>query len=202
MEPFFMNTNFIPYVIEQDGRSERSFDIYSRLLRERIIMLGTDFNDNMASSIVSQLLFLESENAEKDIFLYINSPGGSVTSGLAIYDTMNFIKPDVVTLCMGQACSMGAFILSSGEKGKRMALPEARIMCHQVSSGTRGTAMDMEIDFNETKRLNNRLHEILADNCGKDFDTVKSDFSRDYWMSSPQAVEYGLIDRVVTKDNR
>ena len=197
-----MQTGFVPYVIEQDGRSERSFDIYSRLLRERIIMLGTDFNDSMASSIVAQLLFLESENAEKDIFLYVNSPGGSVTSGLAIYDTMNFIKPDVVTLCLGQACSMGAFILSSGAKGKRMALPEARIMCHQVSSGTRGTAIDMEIDMRETIRLNDRLHEILASNCEKTYDQVKADFARDYWMSSQQAVDYGLLDKVVSKHDR
>jgi ATP-dependent Clp protease, protease subunit len=197
-----MASGFIPYVVEQDGRSERSFDIYSRLLRERIIMLGTDFNDHMASSIVAQLLYLESENAEKDIYLYINSPGGSVTSGLAIYDTMNFIKPDVVTLCMGQACSMGAFILSSGQKGKRMALPESRIMCHQVSAGARGTAMDMEIQMQETLRLNERLHEILADNCGKTLEQVKQDFSRDYWMSSQQAVDYGVIDKVMTKADR
>jgi ATP-dependent Clp protease, protease subunit len=193
---------FVPYVIEQDGRNERSFDIYSRLLRERIIMLGTDFNDSMATSIVSQLLFLESEDKEKDIYIYINSPGGSVTSGLAIYDTMNFIKPDVATLCLGQACSMGAFLLSSGAKGKRFALPEARIMCHQVSSGTRGTAMDMEIDMQETMRLNRRLHEIIAANAGKDYETVKTDFARDYWMSSEQAQEYGLIDKVLSKHDR
>lgn len=197
-----MTSGFIPYVVEQDGRNERSFDIYSRLLRERIIMLGTDFNDHMASSVVAQLLFLESENAEKDIYLYINSPGGSVTSGLAIYDTMNFIKPDVVTLCMGQACSMGAFILSSGAKGKRMALPESRIMCHQVSAGARGTAMDMQIQMEETLRLNDRLHQILADNCGKTYEDVKQDFSRDFWMSSQQAVDYGVIDKVMTRETR
>jgi ATP-dependent Clp protease protease subunit len=189
----------IPMVIEQDGRSERSFDIYSRLLRERIIFLGTDFNDSMASSIVAQLLYLESEDADKDIYLYINSPGGSVTSGLAIYDTMNYIKPKVHTLCMGQACSMGAFTLSSGAKGLRKALPEARIMCHQVSSGTRGTAIDMEVDMRETIRLNDRLHQILADNCGKTYEQVKADFARDYWMSAEQALEYGLIDEIVTR---
>lgn len=192
---------FIPYVIEQDGRSERSFDIYSRMLRDRIIFLGSDFNDSMASAIVAQLLFLESEDAEKDIYLYINSPGGAVTSGLAIYDTMNFIKPDVVTLCMGQACSMGAFTLCSGTKGKRMALPEARIMIHQVSSGARGTAMDMEISMRETLRLNERLHEIIADNCGKPVEQVKEDCSRDKWLSAAEALEYGLIDKVVTRND-
>lgn len=190
---------FIPYVIEQDGRNERSFDIYSRMLRDRIIFLGSDFNDSMSSSIVAQLLYLESEDAEKDIFLYINSPGGAVTSGLAIYDTMNYIKPDVVTLCMGQACSMGAFTLCSGAKGKRMALPESRIMIHQVSSGSQGTAMDMEISMRETLRLNDRLHEIIAENSGRDVEQVKLDCSRDKWLSAQEALEYGLIDKVVSR---
>lgn len=190
---------FIPYVIEKDGRSERSYDLYSRMLKDRIIFLGSDFNDSMATSIVAQLLYLESEDAEKDIYIYINSPGGAVTSGLAIYDTMNYIKPDVVTLCMGQACSMGAFTLCSGAKGKRMALPESRIMIHQVSAGARGTAMDMEISMRETLRLNDRLHEIIAENTGKTAEQVKIDCSRDKWLSAQEALEYGLIDKVVSR---
>lgn len=188
--------SYVPIVVEQSGRGERSFDIFSRLLRDRIIFLGTDFHDGMASTIVAQLLFLASEDEKKDIFLYINSPGGSVTSGLAIYDTMNYIKPDVVTLCMGQACSMGAFILSSGAKGKRIALPESRIMCHQVSSGAGGTAIDMEIQLQETLRLNRRLHEIIASNCGKNYEDVKKDFARDLWMNAEEAIAYGIIDKV------
>lgn len=189
--------SLIPMVIEQDGRSERSFDIFSRLLRERIIFIGTEFNDHMASVVVAQLLYLASENEEKDIYIYINSGGGAVTSGLAIYDTIRHIKPNVVTIVMGQACSMGAFILSSGTKGKRQATPESRIMIHQVSSGTRGTAVDMEISMKETLRLNDRLMEIIAQNCGKTVEDVRNDCNRDLWLSAAQAVEYGIIDLIV-----
>lgn len=187
----------VPIVIEKQGGSERSFDIYSRLLRERIVFISSDFNDYMASLVVAQLLFLESEDPEKDIYLYINSPGGVVTSGMAIYDTMNFIKPDVVTLCMGQACSMGAFILSCGTKGKRYALPNSRIMIHQPSGGTRGTTTDMQISLEEVLRLKENLTQVLADNCGKPFKQVLADCERDKFMSAAEAVEYGLIDKVI-----
>lgn len=188
----------VPIVIEKQGGNERSFDIFSRMLRERIIFISDDFNDHMASLVVAQLLFLESENAEKDIYLYINSPGGVVTSGLAIYDTMNFIKPDIVTLCMGQACSMGAFILSCGTKGKRYALPNSRIMIHQPSGGARGTTSDMQITLEETLRLKETLTSILADNCGQPYEKVLADCERDRWMGAPAAMEYGLIDKVIT----
>ena len=187
----------VPMVVEQDGRGERAYDIFSRLLKDRIIMLGTDFHDAMASTVVAQLLFLASED-DSPIYLYINSPGGVVTSGLAIRDTMNYIKPEVHTICMGQACSMGSFLLSCGTKGQRAALPEARIMCHQVSAGTRGTAMDMEIQMKETIRINDRLHEIMAENCGKSAEELKEDFSRDRWMTAEEAKEYGLIDKVIS----
>lgn len=186
----------IPVVVESDGKYERSYDIYSRLLKDRIIMLGTDFHDGMASSIVSQLLFLASQNEKKDIQIYLNSPGGNVTSGLAIYDTIRLIKPDVSITCIGQACSMGAFILSSGTKGKRYATEESRIMIHQVSGGAQGTNMDVEITLQEMTRLNTRLTQIMASNCDKTFDEVKNDMSRDKWFSAEQAKEYGLIDEV------
>lgn len=191
----------IPMVIEESGRGERSFDIFSRLLRDRIVFIGSDFNDSMSSTIVAQLLFLASEDEKKDIYLYINSPGGVVTSGLAIYDTINYIKPDVVTICMGQACSMGSFLLSSGTKGRRLSLPETRIMCHQVSGGHRGTAADMEISMKETLRLNDRLLEIMAKNCGKKAKELKEDFARDKWMTATEAKEYGLIDKIITSDS-
>ena len=193
--------NYVPIVIEQSGRGERSFDIFSRLLRDRIIFIGSDFQDNMSSTIVAQLLFLAAEDEKKDIYIYINSPGGVVTSGLAIYDTINYIKNDVVTICMGQACSMGAFILSSGTKGKRYALPEARVMAHQISAGSGGTTIDMMIQMEEIKRLNTRLHEIMAGNCGKEVDQVVKDLSRDLWMTAQEALEYGLIDRVIKSAN-
>lgn len=187
----------VPIVIDKQGGSERSFDIYSRLLRERIIFINSDFNDYMAGLVVAQLLFLESESSEKDVFIYINSPGGQVTSGLAIYDTMRFIKPDVVTLCMGQACSMGAFILSCGTKGKRYSLPNSRIMIHQPSAGARGTATDMEISLTETLRLKQLLTQTLANNCGKPYEEVLADCERDKFMSATEAQAYGLVDRVI-----
>ncbi len=193
--------NYVPIVIEQSGRGERSFDIFSRLLRDRIIFIGSDFQDNMSSTIVAQLLFLAAEDEKKDIYIYINSPGGVVTSGLAIYDTINYIKNDVVTICMGQACSMGAFILSSGTKGKRYALPESRIMIHSVSGGAAGNMSQLEVTLRETSRLNTRLTEIMAGNCGKSVEEVAKDLSGDYWMTSTEALEYGLIDRVIKSAN-
>jgi ATP-dependent Clp protease protease subunit len=190
----------IPMVVEKDGNSERSYDIYSRLLKERIVFLGTGVDDNVANVIVAQLLFLQSQDPNKPIHFYINSPGGSVTAGMAIYDTMNFIKPPVYTYCMGQACSMGAFLLSSGDKGNRFALPQARIMIHQVSAGSRGQATDMEITLEEVLRLKKTLTQILANNTGKSYETVYADCERDNFMSAEEAVVYGLVDKVV--DNK
>lgn len=190
----------VPMVLERDGRGERAMDLYSKMLMERVIFLNGPVEENMANLICAQLLYLESVDPAKDISIYINSPGGSVTAGLAIRDTMNFIKCDVSTVCMGQAASMGALLLGSGTKGKRFALPDARIMIHQVSSGMgRSTCMDMEIAMQETKRLNDRLHTILAEDCGQPFEKVKNDCSRDYFMSSEETVAYGLIDRVIDK---
>jgi len=189
----------IPTVIEKTGRGERAYDIYSRLLKDRIIMLHGEVNDQSASLIVSQLLFLEAEDPEKDIYLYINSPGGVVTAGMSIYDTMNYIKPDVVTICMGQAASMGAFLLSSGEKGKRFALPHARIMIHQPLGGAQGQATDIEIHAKEILRMKKELNEILAKNTGKTLKKIQADTERDNFMSAAEAVEYGLIDKVLTK---
>jgi ATP-dependent Clp protease protease subunit len=189
----------IPTVIEKTGRGERAYDIYSRLLKDRIIMLHGEVNDQSASLIVSQLLFLEAEDPEKDIYLYINSPGGVVTAGMSIYDTMNYIKPDVVTICMGQAASMGAFLLSSGEKGKRFALPHARIMIHQPLGGAQGQATDIEIHTKEILRMKKELNEILAKNTGKTLKKIQADTERDNFMSAAEAVEYGLIDKVLTK---
>jgi ATP-dependent Clp protease protease subunit len=189
----------IPTVIEKTGRGERAYDIYSRLLKDRIIMLHGEVNDQSASLIVSQLLFLEAEDPEKDIYLYINSPGGVVTAGMSIYDTMNYIKPDVVTICMGQAASMGSFLLSSGEKGKRYALPHARIMIHQPLGGAQGQATDIEIHTREILRIKKELNEILAKNTGKTVKKIQSDTERDNFMSAEEAVEYGLIDKVLTK---
>jgi len=187
---------YIPFVIEQTGRGERSYDIYSRLLKERIIFLGTDVNDVVANLIIAQLLFLESEDPEKDIFLYINSPGGVVTAGMAIYDTMQYIRPDVATVCVGQAASMGAVLLAGGAKGKRSALPHSRIMIHQPLGGFSGQASDVEIHAKEMLRVKSELNHILAYHTGKPLRQVEQDSDRDFFMTSAQAKEYGLIDDV------
>ncbi|KGF78722.1 ATP-dependent Clp endopeptidase, proteolytic subunit ClpP [Massilia phosphatilytica] len=188
----------VPMVIEQSGRGERAYDIYSRLLKERVIFLVGPVNDQMANLIVAQLLFLESENPDKDISLYINSPGGSVSAGLAIFDTMNFIKPDVSTLCTGLAASMGAFLLAAGAKGKRFSLPNSRVMIHQPSGGSQGMASDIEIQAKEILYLRERLARIMADNTGQTIEQIHKDTDRDRFMSSEEAVEYGLIDKVLT----
>ncbi|TQR31333.1 ATP-dependent Clp endopeptidase proteolytic subunit ClpP [Campylobacter sp. MIT 99-7217] len=190
---------YIPYVIEKTSRGERSYDIYSRLLKDRIVMLSGEIHDELAASIVAQLLFLEAEDPEKDIFLYINSPGGVITSGFSIYDTMNYIKPDVCTICIGQAASMGAFLLSCGQKGKRFALPNSRIMIHQPLGGARGQATDIEIQAKEILRLRSILNEILAENTGQKLAKIAKDTDRDFFMSSNEAKEYGLIDKVLQK---
>ncbi|MEB3199785.1 MAG: ATP-dependent Clp endopeptidase proteolytic subunit ClpP [Synechococcaceae cyanobacterium] len=187
----------LPTVVEQSGRGERAFDIYSRLLRERIIFLGSGIDDQVADSLVAQLLFLEAEDPEKDIQIYINSPGGSVTAGLAIYDTMCQVAPDVVTICYGLAASMGAFLLSGGTKGKRLALPNARIMIHQPLGGAQGQAVDIEIQAREILYLKDTLNGLLAEHTGQPLDRIAEDTDRDYFLSPPEAVEYGLIDRVV-----
>lgn len=192
--------NYVPTVIESSSRGEKSFDIFSRLLRERIIFLGTEIDDDVANSIVAQLLLLDSENPEKDIMLYINSPGGVITAGMAIYDTMNLIKADVQTICLGEAASMGSFLLSSGAKGKRMALPSARIMIHQPLGGTQGQATDIELEAKEILRMKEMLTGILADNSGQDIEKVKKDCERDYYMSAEEAVKYGLIDKVISAE--
>jgi ATP-dependent Clp protease, protease subunit len=189
----------VPMVIETSGRGERAYDIYSRLLRERIVFLVGPVNDQTAKIVVAQMLFLESENPDKEIFLYINSPGGSVSAGLSVYDTMQFIKPDVSTLCMGMAASMGAFLLAAGTKGKRLALPNSRIMIHQPSGGAQGQASDIEIQAREILRLRETLNQILADRTGQSLDKIKSDSERDYFMSAPEAKDYGLIDQVIEK---
>jgi ATP-dependent Clp protease protease subunit len=191
--------SYIPYVVEQTGRGERSYDIYSRLLKDRIIMLSGEVNDQVASTIVAQLLFLEAQDPDKDIYFYINSPGGVITSGLSMFDTMNYIKPDIVTICIGQAASMGAFLLSSGTKGKRYSLPNSRIMIHQPSGGAQGQSTDIQIQAEEIQRLKDTLNEIMADNCGKKAKQLEKDTERDNFMSSAQAVEYGLIDQILTK---
>ncbi len=191
--------SYIPYVVEQTGRGERSYDIYSRLLKDRIIMMSGEVNDQVASTIVAQLLFLEAQDPDKDIYFYINSPGGVITSGLAMFDTMNYIKPDIVTICIGQAASMGAFLLSSGTKGKRYALPNARIMIHQPSGGAQGQSTDIQIQAEEIQRLKDSLNEIMAKNCAKTAEELERDTERDNFMSSAEAVEYGLIDQVLTK---
>jgi ATP-dependent Clp protease, protease subunit len=190
---------YVPMVIEQSGRGERAFDIYSRLLKERVIFLVGEVNDASANLIVAQMLFLESENPDKDIHLYINSPGGSVTAGLAIYDTMQFIKPDVTTLCTGFAASMGAFLLAAGAKGKRNALPNARVMIHQVSGGFRGQASDIEIHAKETLFLKRRLNEIMALHTGQPYEVIERDTDRDNFLSAEEALKYGIIDRVLAK---
>lgn len=188
-----------PIVIENTSYGERSYDIYSRLLKDRIIFLGTEINDNVANAVVAQLLFLEAEDPEKDITMYINSPGGVVTAGMAIYDTMNYIKPDVQTICVGQAASMGAFLLSAGAKGKRFSLENSRIMIHQPLGGTQGQAVDIEIHAKEILRLKKTLSEILAENCGKSVEEIYKDTDRDNFMSAQEAVEYGIIDKVIKR---
>ncbi len=189
----------MPYVVEQTHRGERSYDIYSRLLKDRIIFLGTPVDDDVANVIVAQMLFLESEDPDKDINLYINSPGGSVTAGLAIYDTMQYVRPQVSTICMGQAASMGALLLCAGAKGKRFALPHSRIMIHQVSGGVSGQATDVEIHAKEILRLKARLNEIIARHTGQPIERVEKDAERDYFMGPGEAKEYGIIDEVVQK---
>jgi ATP-dependent Clp protease protease subunit len=189
----------VPMVIEQSGRGERAYDIYSRLLRERVIFLVGPVNDQTANVVVAQLLFLESENPDKDISFYINSPGGSVSAGMSIFDTMQFIKPDVSTLCMGIAASMGAFLLAAGAKGKRFALPNSRVMIHQPSGGAQGQATDIEIQAREILRLRESLNRILADRTGQTFEKVCADSERDYFMSADEAKDYGLIDQVIAK---
>ena len=191
--------SLVPYVIEQTSRGERSYDIYSRLLKERIIFLGEEVTDVSASLIVSQLLFLEAEDPEKDISLYINSPGGSVTAGMAIYDTMNFIKCDVSTICMGMAASMGSFLLSGGAKGKRMALPNAEIMIHQPMGGAQGQATEIQIAAEHIFQTKKRLNRILSENTGKPLEVIERDTDRDNWLTAEEAVEYGLIDAVFDK---
>ncbi|HKM19604.1 MAG TPA: ATP-dependent Clp endopeptidase proteolytic subunit ClpP [Aliarcobacter sp.] len=191
--------SYIPYVVEKTGRGERSYDIYSRLLKDRIIMLSGEINDAVASTVVAQLLFLEAEDPEKDIYLYINSPGGVVTSGMSIFDTMNYIKPDVCTICIGQAASMGAFLLSSGTKGKRYSLPNSRIMIHQPLGGARGQATDIQIQAREIQRLKDTLNSILASQTGQDVKTIEKDTDRDNFMSADEACKYGLIDEVIAK---
>ena len=189
----------VPTVIEQSGRGERAFDIYSRLLRERIIFLGTGINDQVSDSLVAQLLFLEAEDPEKDIQIYINSPGGSVTAGMAIYDTMQQISPDVVTICFGVAASMGAFLLSGGSKGKRLALPNSRIMIHQPLGGAQGQAVEIEIQAKEILFLKKTLNSLLAEHTGQPLEKINEDTERDYFLSPSEAVEYGLIDKVIKK---
>ena len=187
----------VPYVIENTGRSERSYDIYSRLLTDRIILLGDEIDDHIASLVVAQLLFLEAEDAKKDISLYINSPGGSVTAGMAIYDTMQYIKPDVSTICVGMAASMGAFLLSSGAKGKRFALPNAEVMIHQPLGGFRGQASDIKIHADFMERTKLKLNTILAKNTGKDIAVIEKDTDRDNFLTAIEAMEYGLVDKVI-----
>ena len=192
---------YVPYVIEQTGRGERSYDIYSRLLKDRIIFLGTAIDDNVSNVVVAQLLFLEADDSDKDIHLYINSPGGVITSGLAIYDTMNYIKPDVSTICMGQAASMGAILLAAGAKKKRYSVPNARIMIHQPLGGFQGQAKDIEIHAKEILRMKNIINQILAGTTGQSIDKIDNDVDRDFFMSGPEAKAYGLIDEVI-KDRK
>jgi len=194
--------SYIPYVIEKTGRGERSYDIFSRLLKDRIIMMSGEVNDQVASTIVAQLLFLEAEDPEKDIYFYINSPGGVITSGMSIYDTMNYIKPDVSTICIGQAASMGAFLLSSGAKGKRYSLPNSRIMIHQPSGGAQGQSTDIQIQAKEIQRMKDDLNAIIAENTGQKVETVAADTERDNFMSALEAKKYGMIDEVISKNSK
>jgi ATP-dependent Clp protease protease subunit len=191
--------SYIPVVVEQTGRGERSYDIYSRLLKDRIIMLSGEVNDAVASSIVAQLLFLEAEDPEKDIYLYINSPGGVVTSGMSMFDTINYIKPDVCTICIGQAASMGAFLLSAGTPGKRFALPHSRIMIHQPLGGAQGQATDIAIQAKEILRMKDELNALLAKHTGQDVEKVAQDTERDNFMSAQEACDYGIVDKVIEK---
>ena len=191
--------SLVPIVVEQTARGERSYDIYSRLLKERVIFLTGQVEDQMANLIVAQLLFLESESPDKDIYIYINSPGGSVTAGMAIYDTLKFIKPDVSTVCMGQACSMGAFLLSAGTKGKRFCLPSARVMIHQPLGGFQGQASDIQIHAMEILKIKERLNQLLSDHTGQPLERIERDTDRDNFMSAEQAVEYGLVDAILNK---
>jgi len=200
-QPMTENLGLVPMVVEQTSRGERSFDIYSRLLKERVIFVVGPVEDNMANLIVAQLLFLESENPDKDISLYINSPGGSVTAGLAIYDTMQFIKPDISTICIGQAASMGAFLLSGGAKGKRFCLPNSRVMIHQPSGGAQGQATDIDIQAKEILIIRERLNRLLADHTGQPIETIEADTERDNFMSATTAREYGLVDEVLDARN-
>ncbi len=193
------NLGMVPMVIEQSGRGERAYDIYSRLLKERVVFLVGPVNDQSANLVVAQMLFLESENPDKDISFYINSPGGSVSAGMSIFDTMNFIKPDVSTLCMGMAASMGAFLLSAGTKGKRFALPNSKIMIHQPLGGTQGQATDIEIHAREILKTREQLNRILADRSGQPLEKIQADTERDYYMSAAEAADYGLIDKVIDK---
>ena len=193
--------SYVPTVVEASSRGERSFDIFSRLLRERIIFLGEAIDDEVANSVVAQLLLLDSENPEKDIMMYINSPGGVITAGMAIYDTMQLIKADVSTICLGEAASMGAFLLCSGAKGKRLALPSARIMIHQPLGGAQGQATDIELEAKEILRMKKMLTSIIAENSGQDYEKVVEDCERDHYLSAQESVEYGLIDKVITPEH-
>ena len=192
-------SNLIPFVVERTGRGERAYDIYSRLLKDRIIFLGSPIDDSVANVVIAQMLFLESEDPKADIFLYINSPGGQVTAGLAIYDTMQYVRPDVCTLCLGQAASMGALLLAAGTPGKRWALPHSRIMIHQPIGGFQGQATDVEIHAREILRVRETLNRILAKHTGKDLDTVRQDTERDFFMDGEQALAYGIIDKVIER---
>jgi len=192
--------SYVPIVVEKTGRGERSYDIYSRLLKDRIIMLSGEVNDAVASTVVAQLLFLEAEDPDKDIFLYINSPGGVVTAGMSMYDTMNYIKPDVCTICIGQAASMGAFLLSAGAKGKRYVLPSARVMIHQPLGGAQGQATDIQIQAKEIQRMKDSLNAMLAEHTGKPIEVIEADTERDNFMSAQEACDYGLVDKVLTKN--
>ncbi len=191
--------SYVPVVVEKTGRGERSYDIFSRLLKDRIIMLSGEVNDAVASTVVAQLLFLEAEDPDKDIYLYINSPGGVITSGMSMYDTMNYIKPDVCTICIGQAASMGAFLLSSGAKGKRYALPNARIMIHQPLGGAQGQATDIQIQAKEIQRMKDSLNQVLSEQTGQELAKIEADTERDFFMSAHEACEYGLVDKVMEK---
>lgn len=191
--------NLVPIVIEKDGRGERAYDIYSRLLKERIVFLGTSIDDNMANTIIAQLLFLESEDPAKDIYLYVNTPGGLITSGLAIYDTMQYVKPPIVTMCIGQAASMGAVLLAGGTKGKRYALPHSRILIHQPLGGAQGQATDIDIQAKEILRMREEINRILKKHTGQPIEKIAMDTERDFYMTSEQAMEYGIIDQIVEK---
>lgn len=194
--------SLVPMVVEQTSRGERSYDIFSRLLKDRIIMLSGEIDDNLSNLVVSQLLFLESEDPDKDIYIYINSPGGSITAGMAIYDTMEYIKPDVSTICIGMAASMGAFLLSSGQKGKRFALPNSEIMIHQPLGGFKGQATDIDIHAKRILKIKDTLNQILSENTNQPIDKIKRDVERDYFMSAEEAKNYGLVDNVITKNSK